>query len=66
MLLLVHMVMREAVIAVSAGGTCMYMYFLHTRILTSTEYCLYMYFYILDNNELPGGECTQSSQFTFS
>lgn len=66
MLLLVHMVMREAVIAVSAGGTCMYMYFLHTRILTSTEYCLYMYFYILDNNELPGGECTRSSQFTFS
>lgn len=66
MLLLVHMVLRETVIAVSAGGTCMYMYFIHTRILTSTEYCLYMYFYILDNNELPGGECTQSSQFTFS
>lgn len=64
MLLLVHMVMRKAVIAVSAGGTCMYMHFRHTRILTSTEYCLY--FYILDNNELPGGECTRSSQFTFS
>lgn len=56
--------MRKAVVAVSARGTCMYMYFLHTRILTSTEYCLY--FYILDNDELPGGECTQSSQFTFS
>lgn len=57
MLLLVYMVMREVVIVVFVGGICMYMYFIYICILIFIEYCLYMYFYILDNNELLGGEC---------
>lgn len=63
MLLLIYMVMRVAVIAVIARS----MYFLdnarilHSRIFTSTEYCLY--FYILNNDEKPGDECMK---FTFN
>lgn len=58
MLLLVYMVMRKVVIVVFVGGICMYMYFCYICILIFIEYCLY--FYILDNNELLGGECIWS------
>lgn len=57
MLLLIHMVMRVAVIERYFFDNAR---ILHIRIFTSTDYCLY--FYILNNDELPGDECIK---FTF-